>query len=292
MIDPKFVEFTWYDGLPHLLCPVINEPEPASKALLWAVREMERRYQVLQKQRVVHIDEFNARAEKDKEIEPLPKIVVVIDELGDLMIVARREVESSISRLTAKARAVGIHLIIATQRPSVDVITGVIKNNITARIAFQVASNADSRTILSSKGAEKLLGKGDMLLDPGNIPQPLRVQGALIQQKEIEFLTGYIREQKFDGSQAIDLAEVEVSVKDDFADADSFLEEAAEFVVFAGEASASMLQTHLRVGYARARRIIVELAQMGIVGPHEGSKSRKVLITPEEFEDWKLRQRQ
>ncbi len=291
LIDPKYVEFTWYDGLPHLLCPVINEPEPAAKALLWAVHEMDRRYQVLQKQRVVHIDEYNAIAEKDKEVEPLPKIVIVIDELGDLMIVARREVESSISRLTAKARAVGIHLIIATQRPSVDVITGVIKNNITARIAFQVASHADSRTILRTKGAEKLLGKGDMLLDPGNIPQAERVQGALIQQKEIEFLTGYIREQKFDSSQTIDLEEVGVSVKEEFAGTDALLEEAAEYVVFAGEASASMLQTHLRVGYARARRIIVELSQLGIVGPHEGSKSRKVLITPEEYEDRKSRQR-
>ena len=292
MIDPKYVEFTWYDGLPHLLSPVINEPEPAAKALLWAVHEMDRRYQVLQKQRVVHIDEFNALAENDKEIEPLPKIVVVIDELGDLMIVARREVESSISRLTAKARAVGIHLIIATQRPSVDVITGVIKNNITARIAFQVASNADSRTILGTKGAEKLLGKGDMLLDPGNIPQAERVQGALIQQKEIEFLTGYIREQNSSRAERIDLEEVETSVKEELSSADPLLDEAAEFVVFAGEASASMLQTHLRVGYARARRIVVELAQMGIVGPHEGSKSRKVLISPEEFEEWRSRRRQ
>lgn len=291
MIDPKYVEFTWYDGLPHLLSPVINEPEPAAKALLWAVREMDRRYQVLQKQKVVHIDEFNAIAEQDSELEPLPKIVVVIDELGDLMIVARREVESSISRLTAKARAVGIHLIIATQRPSVDVITGVIKNNITARIAFQVASNADSRTILGTKGAEKLLGKGDMLLDPGNIPQAERVQGALIQQKEIEFLTGYIREQQVETRESIDLEDVAGQVKAEFTERDPLLEEAAEYVVFAQEASASMLQTHLRVGYARARRIIVELSQLGIVGPHEGSKSRKVLITPEEYEDWKQRQK-
>lgn len=292
MIDPKYVEFTWYDGLPHLLCPVINEPEPASKALLWAVGEMDRRYQVLQKQRVVHIDEYNAIADRDPGLERLPKVVIVIDELGDLMIVARREVESSISRLTAKARAVGIHLIIATQRPSVDVITGVIKNNITARIAFQVASNADSRTILGTKGAEKLLGKGDMLLDPGNIPQPERVQGALIQQKEIELLTGYIREQKIDARPTIDLEQVESSVGRELGDNDPLIQEAAEFVVFAGEASASMLQTQLRVGYARARRIIVELAQMGIVGPHEGSKSRKVLITPEEYEDWRKRQAQ
>lgn len=291
MIDPKYVEFTWYGGLPHLLCDVINEPGPAAKALLWAVREMDRRYQVLQKQRVVHIDEYNAIAEQDKEMEALPKIVIVIDELGDLMIVARREVESSISRLTAKARAVGIHMIIATQRPSVDVITGVIKNNITARIAFQVASHADSRTILSTKGAEKLLGKGDMLLDPGNIPQPERVQGALIQQKEIEFVTGYIREQHFEETTTIDLTDVASEVATRFTDRDALLTEAAEYVVFAGEASASMLQTHLRVGYARARRIIVELSQLGIVGPHEGSKSRKVLITPEEFEGWKERQR-
>lgn len=290
MIDPKYVEFTWYDGLPHLLTPVINEPEPAAKALLWAVREMDRRYQVLQKQRVVHIDEFNAIAEKDPEIEALPKIVVVIDELGDLMIVARREVESSISRLTAKARAVGIHLIIATQRPSVDVITGVIKNNITARIAFQVASNTDSRTILGGKGAEKLLGKGDMLLDPGNIPQAERVQGALITSKEIEFVTGYIREQQVEGKTTIDLGGVADNVKADFVDRDPLLNEAAEYVIFAGEASSSMLQTHLRVGYARARRIVVELSQLGVVGPHEGSKSRKVLIKPEEFEAWKERQ--
>jgi S-DNA-T family DNA segregation ATPase FtsK/SpoIIIE len=291
LIDPKYVEFTWYDGLPHLLCEVINEPGPAAKALLWAVREMDRRYQVLQKQRVVHIDEYNAIAEQDKELEPLPKVVIVIDELGDLMIVARREVESSISRLTAKARAVGIHMIIATQRPSVDVITGVIKNNITARIAFQVASHADSRTILSTKGAEKLLGKGDMLLDPGNIPQAERVQGALIQSKEIEFLTGYIREQHFEETTSIDLEDVASEVATQFTDRDAFLMEAAEYVVFAGEASASMLQTHLRVGYARARRIIVELSQLGIVGPHEGSKSRKVLITPDEYESWKQRQK-
>lgn len=291
MIDPKFVEFTWYDGLPHLLCDVINDPEPASKALLWAVREMDRRYKELQKQRVVHIDDYNAIAEKSDELEPLPKIVIVVDELGDLMIVARREVESSISRLTAKARAVGIHMIIATQRPSVDVITGVIKNNITARIAFHVASHADSRTILRTKGAEKLLGKGDMLLDPGNIPQPERVQGALIQQKEIEFLTGYIKEQKSEKPHSIDLHNIAASVKEEIDGRDELLEEAAEFVVFAGEASASMLQTHLRVGYARARRIIVELAEIGIVGPHVGSKSRKVLITPDEFEDWKKRQK-
>lgn len=287
MIDPKFVEFTWYDGLPHLLCDVINEPEPASKALLWAVREMDRRYKQLQKQKVVHIDDYNAIAERNKELEQMPKILIVIDELGDLMIVARREVESSISRLTAKARAVGIHMVIATQRPSVDVITGVIKNNITTRVAFQVASNADSRTILGTKGAEKLMGKGDMLLDPGNIPQAVRVQGALIQQKEIELLTGYIREQKADRSDVIDLAEEEVPAGDEIEGMDPLLDEAAQFVVMAGEASASMLQTHLRVGYARARRIVVELAQLGIVGPHEGSKSRKVLITPDEYDEWK-----
>ena len=292
MIDPKFVEFTWYNDLPHLLCEVINEPEPASKALIWAVREMDRRYQELQKAKVVHIDDYNAIADKDKNLDPMAKVIIVIDELGDLMIVARREVETSISRLTAKARAVGIHMIIATQRPSVDVITGVIKNNITARIAFQVASHADSRTILQKKGAEKLLGKGDMLLDPGNIPQPVRVQGALIQTKEIELLTGYIKEEKFkvETAKPIDLEEVEAAAADEIQGADSLLEEAAEFVVYAGEASASMLQTHLRVGYARARRIIVELADLGMVGPHEGSRSRKVLISPEELEAWKERQ--
>lgn len=290
MIDPKFVEFTFYEGLPHLLCEVINEPEPAARALQWAVSEMENRYQRLQKQRVVHIDDYNAVAEKDEDLEPMPKIVIVIDELGDLMIVARREVENSISRLTAKARAVGIHMIIATQRPSVDVITGVIKNNITARVAFQVASNADSRTILGTKGAEKLLGKGDMLLDPGNIPQPIRVQGALIQHKEIELLTGYIKEQKFKRSGTIDLDEESASAIDELKSRDSLLDDGAEFVVYAGEASASMLQTHLRVGYARARRILIELEELGIVGPHEGSKSRKVLLTPEEFEEWKSRQ--
>jgi len=290
MIDPKYVEFTLYGGLPHLLCDVINEPEPAAKALLWAVREMEKRYILLQGRRVVHIDEYNAIAEQDKELEAMPKIVIVIDELGDLMIVAKREVESSISRLTAKARAVGIHLILATQRPSVDVITGVIKNNITARIAFQVASNTDSRTILGTKGAEKLQGKGDMLLDPGNISRAERVQGAFIQQKEMEFLTGYIREQRFEEKVTIDLEDVASDVSGELRDRDALLFEAAQFVAYAGEASASMLQTHLRVGYARARRIIVELSQLGIVGPHEGSKSRKVLMTPDEFEEWKQRQ--
>ncbi|MBN1289933.1 MAG: DUF87 domain-containing protein [Actinobacteria bacterium] len=286
MIDPKFVEFTWYDGLPHLLSRVINEPDHASKALLWAVDEMNNRYQRLQKQRVVHIDEYNAIACKDDELESMPKIVIVIDELADLMSVARAEVETSISRLTAKARAVGIHLIIATQRPSVDVITGVIKNNITARIAFQVASNADSRTILGTKGAEKLLGKGDMLLDPGNIPQAERVQGALIPQKNIEFLTGFIKEQKFEADQKIDFKDVAMSVDEGFSEKDPLVMKAAEFVVFAEEASASMLQTHLRVGYARARRILMELAEMGIVGPHEGSKARKVLLDPDEFNKW------
>jgi S-DNA-T family DNA segregation ATPase FtsK/SpoIIIE len=181
-------------------------------------------------------------------------------------------------------------MIIATQRPSVDVITGVIKNNITARIAFQVASHTDSRTILSTKGAEKLLGKGDMLLDPGNIPMPERVQGALIQQKEIEFLTGYIREQRIPASQTIDLKGVKTSSVDRTLDRDALIYEAAQFVVFAGEASASMLQTHLRVGYARARRLVVELEELGIVGPHEGSRSRKVLIKPDEFDDWMARQ--
>lgn len=290
MIDPKFVEFTWYEDLPHLLCDVINEPEPASKALLWAVEEMDRRYQELQRKKVVHIDDYNTFVLREGSVEPMPKIVIVIDELGDLMAVARREVETSISRLTAKARAVGIHMIIATQRPSVDVITGVIKNNITARIAFQVASNADSRTILGTKGAEKLLGKGDMLLDPGNLPQAIRVQGALIQHKEIELLTGYIREQKIARDEVIDLSGDISSVKEEMMIRDPLLSEAARIVVNAGEASASMLQTLLHVGYARARRLIVELSELGIVGPHEGSKSRKVLIKPEELDEWFSRQ--
>ncbi len=290
MIDPKFVEFTWYKELPHLLCDVINEPEPASKALLWAVEEMDRRYQELQRKKVVHIDEYNALVSRDGSAKPMSKIVIVIDELGDLMAVARKEVETSISRLTAKARAVGIHMILATQRPSVDVITGVIKNNITARIAFQVASNADSRTILGTKGAEKLLGKGDMLLDPGNLPQPIRVQGALIQHKEIELLTGYIKEQRVPRDEVIDLSYDISSMKDEMMLKDPLLSEAARIVVNAGEASASMLQTLLHVGYARARRLIVELSELGIVGPHEGSKSRKVLITPEELDEWISRQ--
>lgn len=288
MIDPKYVEFNWYRGLPHLLCEVINEPEPASQALAWAVGEMNRRYQVLQESKVVHIDDYNALAEKDEKLEKMPKVVIVIDELGDLMHVAKREVETSISRLTAKARAVGIHMIIATQRPSVDVITGVIKNNITARIAFQVTSHADSRTIIGRKGAEKLLGRGDMLLDPGNIPQPVRVQGALVQQEEIELLTGFIKEQNRTQTLQIDLDEVQAELPHDVFARDPLLAEAAEFVVNAGEASASMLQTHLRVGYARARRLIIELQDLGIVGPHEGSKSRKVLVSPDELHLWKL----
>jgi len=287
LIDPKRVELSMYNSLPHLLVPVVTQPKEAATALQWAVGEMERRYENLAESRVRNIVGFNQAIAKGKirDKEELPYIVIIIDELADLMMVAAGEVEDAICRLAQMARAVGIHLIVATQRPSTDIITGLIKANITTRIAFQVSSQIDSRVILDTPGAEKLVGKGDMLyMEPGS-NKPKRVQGAFVTENEIELLTGYIKKQQDPEYQLEILKEKKTDGGgfDDFED--ELYEKAMELVITTGQASTSALQRRLRVGYSRAARLIDMLEQNGIVGPLEGSKPRAILITPEEYDD-------
>ena len=287
LIDPKRVELSMYNSLPHLLVPVVTQSKEAATALQWAVGEMERRYESLAESRVRNIVGFNEAIAKGKikDKEELPYIVIIIDELADLMMVAAGEVEDAICRLAQMARAVGIHLIVATQRPSTDIITGLIKANITTRIAFQVSSQIDSRVILDTPGAEKLVGKGDMLyMEPGS-NKPKRVQGAFVTENEIELLTGYIKKQQNPEYQLEILKEKKTDGGgfDDFED--ELYEKAMELVITTGQASTSALQRRLRVGYSRAARLIDMLEQRGIVGPLEGSKPRAILITPEELDD-------
>jgi len=298
MVDPKYVELTHYNGIPHLLAPVITDPKKASGALAWVVREMERRYQILSQVGAKNIDAYRAalreglEKEKDEKGEKLFKsmfyILVFIDELADLMLVAPSEVEDSIARIAQMARAVGIHLVVATQRPSVDVVTGLIKANMPSRIAFSVASQADSRVVLDMGGAEKLAGHGDMLFMPAGRTRPLRVQGAYISEKEIVSITAYIKRQK-KAEYEEEILEEARSKKQEQSRDDELLEEAIEIVVRSGVASASLLQRKLRVGYARAGRLVDLMEEMGIVGGYEGSKPRTVLMTPRELEERKGR---
>lgn len=289
LIDPKVVELSVYNGIPHLLVPVVTDPKKASGALSWAVMEMDQRYKRFAGQGVRDIRGYNASLQPDEE--RMPQIVVIIDELADLMMVAPGEVEESICRLAQLARAAGIHLVIATQRPSVNVITGVIKANIPSRIAFAVSSQVDSRTILDSAGAEKLLGKGDMLFAPQGTNKPLRVQGCFVSDEEVSRVVGYVK-QRFAAEYNEDViehlnntdAEPEGEEKKDGEEVvDELLEQAIELAVDAGQASISMLQRRLRVGYARAGRLIDEMARRGIVAQAEGAKPRAVLMTREEF---------
>lgn len=287
MIDPKVVELNNYNGIPHLLIPVVTDPKKAAGALNWAVQEMVSRYKMFADNGVRDIDRFNELKQKENE-ETLPQIVVIIDELADLMMVAPNDVEDAICRLAQMARAAGIHLVIATQRPSVDVITGVIKANIPSRIAFAVSSQTDSRTILDMAGAEKLLGKGDMLFYPVGINKPVRVQGAYISEKEVENIVDYIKNHHQTPEYNQDIIEEIAVDKDDSSlhdDCDELLPQAIELVIDAGQASISMLQRRLRVGYARAARLIDEMEIRGIVSGFDGSKPRNVLITREEFEE-------
>lgn len=282
MIDPKVVELANYNGIPHLLIPVVTDPKKASYALNWAVTEMNRRYKLFAENTVKDISSYNEKME-----EKLPKIVIIIDELADLMMVGASEVEDAICRLAQMARAAGMHLIVATQRPSVDVITGVIKANIPSRIAFAVSSQTDSRTILDMGGAEKLLGKGDMLFYPLGAPKPVRLQGAFISENEIEEVVDYVKDQ---------CKEEEISYQEDILESitkpistesvehDELLSEAIEFIVESGQASASMLQRKFRVGFNRAARLIDSIEERGIIGPSEGSKPRKVLVSKEELQ--------
>ncbi|HZK33778.1 MAG TPA: DNA translocase FtsK, partial [Bacillota bacterium] len=284
MIDPKVVELSVYNGIPHLLIPVVTDPKKAAGALNWAVQEMTSRYKKFADKGVRDFDRYNERLDVDEA--PIPQLVVIIDELSDLMMVAPNDVEDAICRLAQMARAAGIHLIIATQRPSVDVITGVIKANITSRIAFAVSSQIDSRTILDMGGAEKLLGRGDMLFSPVGTNKPFRVQGAYISEKEVEAVVKCIKNQNEGPEYNMDVLEETAADSDGRLNEeyDERLPDAIETVIDAGQASISMLQRRLRVGYARAARLIDEMENRGLVSGFDGSKPRNVLITREEFE--------
>jgi S-DNA-T family DNA segregation ATPase FtsK/SpoIIIE len=274
MVDPKMVELAVFNGLPHLLCPVVTDAKKVSGALLWVVNEMETRYKMLAKITARNIEAFNQKSE-----EKLPYIVVIIDELADLMMVAQEDIENAITRLAQLSRAVGIHMILATQRPSVDVVTGVIKANFPARISFKVASKVDSRTVLDMNGADKLLGKGDMLfLEPGNA-KPIRAQGTLITDPEIEKVVNFIKAQQepvYD-TEILEHQKRSVSGRGGF-EKDEFFDEAVRMVLETGQASVSMLQRRLRLGYTRAARIIDAMEEEGIIGPFRGSKPREILI--------------
>ena len=284
LIDPKVVELAHYNGIPHLLSPVVTDPKKASNALNWAVNEMNKRYQLFAENGVKDIAGYNRKCENK-----MHKIVIIIDELADLMMACGNEVEDYICRLAQMARAAGMHLIIATQRPSVDVITGIIKANIPSRIAFAVSSQTDSRTILDMGGAEKLLGKGDMLYYPLGAAKPVRIQGAFISEEESEKVIDEIKSQEQEEvkyeEEIMETISRPVAVKDN--DVDEFLEEAIDFVVSNNQGSASMLQRKFKIGFNRAARLIDSMEERGIVGPSEGSKPRKVLITKEELENLK-----
>ena len=295
MIDPKMVELSVYEGIPHLLIPVVKDVKKAAGALNWAVEEMENRYQMFSSKNVRDIDGYNAALKKEGSEEKLTQIVIIIDELADLMMVAKKDVESAICRVAQKARAAGMHLVVATQRPSVDVITGLIKANIATRISFAVVSQIDSRTILDSAGAEKLLGKGDMLYNPVGAMKPIRVQGAYISDQEVEKIVEFLKQnggptynedviEKIEKATTTD-KELDEEIDDDI---DPFLGEAIEMVVDMGQASASFIQRRFKVGYARAGRIIDQMEARGIISGYEGSKPRQVLITKDQLQEMKM----
>ena len=300
LIDPKQVEFGIYNGIPHLLVPVVTDPRKAAGALGWAVTEMLNRYKTFAENNVRDLASYNDLARRSETLQTMPLILIVIDELADLMMAAASEVEDAIIRLAQMARAAGMHLVIATQRPSVDVITGLIKANIPSRLALTVASAVDSRTILDTGGAEKLLGKGDMLFMPVGSPKPMRVQGCFVSNREVESVVDFLKSSQENEYDETIMEEIErqaensgagkpkskAGSRDDLPDGDSgdeLIPRAIEVVVEAGEASVSLLQRRLRLGYSRAGRLVDELEERGIVGPREGSKSRRVLITRQQW---------
>ena len=300
LIDPKVVELAEYNGIPHLLMPVITEPKKAAGALSSAVAEMERRYRLFADNNVRDIKTFNKLAATDPMLEKLPYIAIIIDELADLMMVVGKDVEDSICRIAQKARAAGMHLIVATQRPSVDVITGLIKANIPSRIAFAVSSQVDSRTILDGAGAEKLLGMGDMLFMPVGAPKPIRIQGTYVKDEEISRVLTFI---KASGTVQYDEAMIKAMEEHTIQDKggkdhddesgetdDPMLKAAVEVVIDAGQASTSLLQRRCKLGYARAARIMDEMEQKGIIGPYEGAKPRAVLISRQQWLEMNLNQ--
>ena len=297
MVDPKVVELSVYNGIPHLLIPVVTDPRKAAGALAWAVQEMDDRYNKFASKGVRDLKGYNKAIEKENEAGKLPQIVIIIDELADLMMVAKNDVEDAICRLAQKARAAGMHLVIATQRPSVDVITGLIKANVPSRIAFAVSSQVDSRTILDSIGAEKLLGKGDMLFFPAGAPKPSRVQGAFVSDDEVEKIVDFIKSngtatysedilESIENSNKTDKELAQEQAEDD--DTDPFLMEAIQTVVETGQASTSFIQRRFKVGYARAGRIIDQMEERGVISGYQGSKPREVLMTLDRWNELKM----
>ena len=304
MVDPKMVELAPYNGIPHLLIPVVTDPKKAAGALQWAVFEMMKRYKMFSEKGVKDLAGYNALAEVDEDVKKLPTVVVVIDELADLMLVAAKEVEESICRVAQMGRAAGMHLVIATQRPSADVITGLMKANIPSRIAFAVASSMESRIILDTTGAEKLVGKGDMLYFPLGDAKPTRVQGCFITPEEIDRVVKFVKDEAGEAhydqdviekiQQAVDAKADKGGkvpsgdVSDDGDDADELLSAAVEVVLETGQASVSMLQRRLKLGYSRAARLVDQMEERGYVGPFEGSKPRQLLITREKWQELQM----
>ena len=296
MVDPKVVELSVYNGIPHLLIPVVTDPKKAAGALAWAVQEMDERYNKFASKGVRDLKGYNKAIEKENEAGKLPQIVIIIDELADLMMVAKNDVEDAICRLAQKARAAGMHLVIATQRPSVDVITGLIKANVPSRIAFAVSSQVDSRTILDSVGAEKLLGKGDMLFFPSGAPKPSRVQGAFVSDDEVEKIVDFIKsngtanysEDILETIENGNKTDKELAQEKDDDDTDPLLMEAIQTVVETRQASTSFIQRRFKVGYARAGRIIDQREERGVISGYQGSKPREVLMSLEKLNELKM----
>jgi len=296
MVDPKVVELSVYNGIPHLLIPVVTDPKKAAGALAWAVQEMDNRYNLFAQKGVRDIKGYNKAIEKEEGSGKLPQIVIIVDELADLMMVAAKDVEEAICRLAQKARAAGMHLVIATQRPSVDVITGLIKANVPSRIAFAVSSQVDSRTIIDSVGAEKLLGKGDMLFFPAGAPKPVRVQGAFVSDEEVEKIVDFVK-QNGTANYSEDILETiengnktekEIAQTDEDDETDPFLMDAIQTVVETGQASTSFIQRRFKVGYARAGRIIDQMEERGVISGYQGSKPREVLMSLERLNELKM----
>lgn len=287
LIDPKVVELSVYNGIPHLLIPVVTDPKKAAFALKWAVDEMEKRYKLFAQEKARDMKSYNSKMQEENRLsEIMPKIVVIVDELADLMMVAANEIEDYIARLAQMARAAGIHMILATQRPSVDVITGTIKANIPSRIAFAVSSGVDSRTILDSNGAENLLGQGDMLFYPSFYSKPRRLQGAFISDKEVESVINFIRESSNKDYDEEAIQAIEKTINTIVESQDDLYIQAVEYVLNDGQASISYLQRKLKIGYSRAARLIDSMEEQGIIGPHEGTKPRKLAMTEEEIKEF------
>ena len=302
MVDPKVVELSVYNGIPHLLIPVVTDPKKAAGALNWAVAEMTDRYQKFAEYDVRNLKGYNEKVASISDIEDenkpkkMPQIVIIVDELADLMMVASNEVETAICRLAQLARAAGIHLIIATQRPSVNVITGLIKANMPSRVAFAVTSGVDSRTILDMNGAEKLLGKGDMLFFPQNYQKPLRVQGAFVSDKEVSDVVNFLKNQNGTTQYDPNIQEkmtqsenISMSISDSSNTADDkdvLFTDVGKFLIESEKGSIGSIQRRFKVGFNRAARIMDQLEDAGIVGPEEGTKPRKILMSMEEFDTY------